>query len=44
VGTQANVGNAVRLLAMDEANGITGQTLHVDGRVSIMDAVFPLNI
>ena len=44
VGTPADIGNAVRLLCMDEANFITGQTLHVDGGASIMDSVFPLDI
>jgi len=32
------------LLCLDEANFITGQTLHVDGGASIMDTVFPLEI
>jgi NAD(P)-dependent dehydrogenase (short-subunit alcohol dehydrogenase family) len=44
VGTPADIGNAVRLLCMDEAGFITGQTLHVDGGASIMDPVFPLDI
>lgn len=44
VGTPADIGNAVRLLCMDEASFITGQTLHVDGGASIMDTVFPLDI
>jgi enoyl-[acyl-carrier protein] reductase III len=44
VGTPADVGNAVRLLCMDEASFITGQTLHVDGGASVMDPVFPLEI
>ena len=44
VGTPADVGNAVRLLCMDEASFITGQTLYVDGGASIMDTVFPLEI
>ena len=44
VGTPADIGNAVRLLCMDEAGFITGQTLHVDGGASIMDSVFPLDI
>jgi enoyl-[acyl-carrier protein] reductase III len=42
--TPADIGNAVRLLCMDEASFITGQTLHVDGGASIMDPVFPLDI
>lgn len=44
VGTPADIGNAVRLLCMDEASFITGQTLHVDGGASIMDPIFPLEI
>jgi enoyl-[acyl-carrier protein] reductase III len=44
IGTPADIGNAVRLLCMDEASFITGQTLHVDGGASIMDSVFPLDI
>lgn len=44
IGTPADIGNAVMLLCMDEANFITGQTLHVDGGGSIMDTVFPLEI
>jgi enoyl-[acyl-carrier protein] reductase III len=44
MGTPADIGNAVVLLCMEEANFITGQTLHVDGGASIMDPVFPLEI
>jgi enoyl-[acyl-carrier protein] reductase III len=44
VGTPADIGNAVALLCMDEANFISGQTIHVDGGASIMDSVFPLDI
>jgi len=44
VGTPADIGNAVTLLCMDEASFISGQTIHVDGGASIMDAVFPLEI
>jgi enoyl-[acyl-carrier protein] reductase III len=44
VGTPADIGNAVRLLCMDDAGFITGQILHVDGGASIMDSVFPLEI
>ena len=44
VGSPADVGNAVMLLCLEEANFITGQTLHVDGGGSIMDPVFPLAI
>ncbi len=43
VGTPADIGNAVMLLCMEEADCITGQTLHVDG-ASLMDPVFPLDI
>ena len=41
LGTPADIGNAVLLLCMNEASFITGQTIHVDGGGSIMDAVFP---
>jgi len=44
VGTPRDIGNAVMLLCMGEASFITGQTIHVDGGVSIMDSVFPLEI
>jgi NAD(P)-dependent dehydrogenase (short-subunit alcohol dehydrogenase family) len=44
MGTPADIGNAVVLLCMEEANFITGQTLHVDGGASIMDPVFPMDI
>src|SRR5437660_9164781 len=44
LGTPDDIGNAVRLLCMDEASFITGQTIHVDGGASIMDTVFPLDI
>jgi enoyl-[acyl-carrier protein] reductase III len=44
VATPADAGNAVRLLCMDEAGFITGQTLHVDGGASIMDPAFPLEL
>jgi enoyl-[acyl-carrier protein] reductase III len=44
VGTPADIGNAVALLCMDEADFITGQTIHVDGGASVMDPVFPLAI
>src|SRR5262249_17764046 len=44
IGTPADIGNAVRLLCMDEAGFITGQTIHVDGGASVMDTVFPLEI
>ncbi len=41
MGTPADIGNAVSLLCMEEANFITGQTIHVDGGGSLMDTVFP---
>ena len=41
MGTPEDIGNAVSLLCMDEANFITGQTIHVDGGGSIMDTAFP---
>jgi enoyl-[acyl-carrier protein] reductase III len=44
LGTPEDVGNAVALLCMEEANFITGQIIHVDGGASIMDTVFPLEI
>lgn len=44
LGTPADIGNAVMLLCMEEANFITGQMIHVDGGASIMDTVFPLDI
>ena len=39
--TPADVGNAVALLCSDEASFITGQTLHVDGGASLMNAEVP---
>ena len=44
LGTPEDIGNAVMLLSMKEADFITGQILHVDGGASIMDTVFPLEI
>lgn len=44
LGTPADIGNAVVLLARPEAGFITGQTIHVDGGASIMDTIFPLEI
>jgi enoyl-[acyl-carrier protein] reductase III len=44
LGTPEDIGNAVALLCMEEANFITGQVIHVDGGASIMDTVFPLEI
>jgi NAD(P)-dependent dehydrogenase (short-subunit alcohol dehydrogenase family) len=40
--TPADVANAVMLLCEREAGFITGQTLHVDGGASLMDAFLPL--
>ena len=44
MGTPADIGNAVALLAAPEAGWITGQTIIVDGGASLMDTVFPLEI
>ena len=44
IATPADIGNAVALVCMPEADFITGQTIHVDGGGSIMDTVFPLPI
>ena len=44
LGTPADIGNAVALLATEEASWITGQVIAVDGGASIMDTVFPLEI
>jgi len=42
--TPADIGNAVTLLAAEEAGWITGQVIAVDGGASLMDTVFPLEI
>jgi enoyl-[acyl-carrier protein] reductase III len=44
MGTPADIGNAVCMLCTDQADFITGQTIHVDGGASVMDPVFPLPI
>jgi enoyl-[acyl-carrier protein] reductase III len=44
LGLPADVGNAVVLLCTEQADFITGQTLHVDGGASAVSAVFPLPI
>lgn len=44
LGTPEDIGNAVKLLNLEEASFITGQILHVDGGASIMDTVFPLDL
>lgn len=44
LGTPADVGNAVSLLCAEEAGWITGQLIHVDGGMSLMDAGLPLEI
>jgi enoyl-[acyl-carrier protein] reductase III len=44
LGTPADVGNAVWLLCSDDASWITGQTIAVDGGLSLMDAGLPLEI
>jgi NAD(P)-dependent dehydrogenase (short-subunit alcohol dehydrogenase family) len=42
--TPAEIGDAVGLLCAREAGFITGQTLHVDGGASLMDAFSPLQL
>jgi len=42
--TPADVGGTVALLCAPEAGFITGQTLHVDGGASVMDAFSPLQL
>jgi NAD(P)-dependent dehydrogenase (short-subunit alcohol dehydrogenase family) len=44
LGTPADIGNAVSLLCSDDASWITGQTIAVDGGLSLMDAGLPLEI
>jgi len=44
LGTPADVGNAVLLLASEEAGWITGQVIAVDGGASLMDTVLPLGM
>jgi enoyl-[acyl-carrier protein] reductase III len=44
LGTPADIGNAVSLLCSKEASWITGQTIAVDGGLSLMDAGLPLEI
>jgi enoyl-[acyl-carrier protein] reductase III len=44
LGTPADIGNAVSLLCSDDAGWITGQTIAVDGGLSLMDAGLPLEI
>jgi enoyl-[acyl-carrier protein] reductase III len=44
LGTPADIGNAVSLLCSKEAGWITGQTIAVDGGLSLMDAGLPLEI
>lgn len=44
LGTPAEIGNAVALLCSEEASWITGQVFAVDGGLSLMDTVFPLEI
>jgi enoyl-[acyl-carrier protein] reductase III len=44
LGTPADIGNAVSLLCSDDASWITGQTIAVDGGMSLMDAGLPLEI
>lgn len=44
LGTPADIGNAVALLCSPDAGWITGQTIAVDGGLSLMDAGLPLEI
>jgi enoyl-[acyl-carrier protein] reductase III len=44
MGTPADIGNAVALLCLKQANWITGQIIYADGGASLMDTVFPLQI
>lgn len=44
LGTTGEIGNAVALLCSEEANWITGQVITVDGGLSLMDPIFPLEI
>lgn len=44
LGTPADIGNAVWLLCSDDASWITGQTIAVDGGLSLMDPGLPLDI
>jgi len=44
LGTTAEIGNVVALLCADAANWITGQVIAVDGGLSLMDPIFPLEI
>ena len=44
LGTPADIGNAVALLCSQDAGWITGQTIAVDGGMSLMDAGLPLEI
>jgi NAD(P)-dependent dehydrogenase (short-subunit alcohol dehydrogenase family) len=44
LGTPADMGNAVALLASEEAGWITGQVIAVDGGASLMNSDFPLEI
>jgi NAD(P)-dependent dehydrogenase (short-subunit alcohol dehydrogenase family) len=43
-GTPADIGNAVALLAADEAGWITGQTIAIDGGASLMNPEIPLEL
>jgi NAD(P)-dependent dehydrogenase (short-subunit alcohol dehydrogenase family) len=44
LGTPADIGNTVALLASEEAGWITGQVITVDGGASLMNSDFPLEI
>jgi NAD(P)-dependent dehydrogenase (short-subunit alcohol dehydrogenase family) len=44
LGTPADIGNVVALMAADGAGWITGQVLYADGGASLMDTVLPLEM
>lgn len=44
LGTPAHIGDVVALLCIQEAGWTTGQLLHADGGVSLVDTHLPLEI
>ena len=44
MGTPADIGNAVALLASPDSAWITGQTIHADGGANLVDPFMPLEI
>jgi NAD(P)-dependent dehydrogenase (short-subunit alcohol dehydrogenase family) len=44
MGTPADIGNVVALVASPEANWITGQLIYADGGASLVDTLLPLEI